>query len=202
MNKGQNVRRGRAKTTSKRGGSSNAGNRTHNKSQGNPKQNLDKYTAMARDARQSGDRVNEEYYLQFADHFQRLINERNASAGEQNNNAQRGRNDNNRRGGNDQQSNNNNNNNHNASQGAVKKDPADQAQPKDVRPDTKNGTKNDANTDAAAEKPKARAPRRKKPVDASVNKPMADKSEAKADVKSEAKPKAKAEAKPETDEAA
>lgn len=79
MNKGQNVRRGRTRhTPNKGGGSSNngTGNRVDSKSRGNPQQNLDKYLGMARDALQAGDRINEEYYLQFAEHFQRVINER------------------------------------------------------------------------------------------------------------------------------
>ena len=37
----------------------------------------DKYLNMARDAQHSGDRVITEYYLQYADHYQRLINEYN-----------------------------------------------------------------------------------------------------------------------------
>lgn len=37
----------------------------------------DKYLNMARDAQHSGDRVVTEYYLQYADHYQRLINEYN-----------------------------------------------------------------------------------------------------------------------------
>lgn len=80
MNKGQNVRRGRTRHTPKQGGSNSnngTGNRVDSKSRGNPKQNLDKYIGMARDARQAGDRVNEEYFLQFAEHFQRVINDRN-----------------------------------------------------------------------------------------------------------------------------
>lgn len=37
----------------------------------------DKFTNQARDAMHSGDRVLSEYYLQHADHYQRLINEYN-----------------------------------------------------------------------------------------------------------------------------
>jgi len=88
MNKGNNVRRGRAKSSSKRGSNGSAGNRVDNKSRGNPKQNMDKYVAMARDARQVGDRVTEEYYLQFSDHFQRLLNEsENNNSGHKSQNA-------------------------------------------------------------------------------------------------------------------
>lgn len=79
MNKGQNVRRGRTRHMPKKGGSNSnngTGNRVDSKSRGNPKQNLEKYLGMAREARQAGDRVNEEYFLQFAEHFQRIINDR------------------------------------------------------------------------------------------------------------------------------
>lgn len=53
----------------------NAGNRRDMKVKGNPKQLMEKYITQARDAAQSGDRVMEEYYYQFADHYQRVINE-------------------------------------------------------------------------------------------------------------------------------
>ena len=68
MSKGQKPRRGRGKSSPKRGASGAAGNRVENKSRGNPKQNIDKYNGLAVDARQQGDRVMEQYYLQFVDH--------------------------------------------------------------------------------------------------------------------------------------
>lgn len=95
MNKGQNVRRGRTRHTPNKGGSSSSngtGNRVDSKSRGNPQQNLDKYLGMARDALQAGDRINEEYYLQFAEHFQRVINER---AQDDDNRKERSKNNNN-----------------------------------------------------------------------------------------------------------
>ena len=52
------------------------------KVRGNPKQLLEKYKNQAREATQAGDRVMTEYYLQFADHYQRVINEmRGVSSG-------------------------------------------------------------------------------------------------------------------------
>ena len=51
------------------------GNRIDNRSRGNAAQLLEKYKALARDAQMSGDRVNTEYYLQFADHYFRVLAE-------------------------------------------------------------------------------------------------------------------------------
>ncbi|GAB4128750.1 MAG: hypothetical protein Kow00104_14250 [Rhodothalassiaceae bacterium] len=78
MNKPQNARRprGRGAKRNKTSGGGNGGNRMDNRSRGNPKQLLDKYKTQARDALQSGDRVLAEYYYQFADHYQRIVNER------------------------------------------------------------------------------------------------------------------------------
>ncbi len=56
----------------------NPGNRQDNRSRGNAAQLYDKYKAMARDAQLAGDRVQTEYYLQFADHYFRVLNETRA----------------------------------------------------------------------------------------------------------------------------
>lgn len=54
----------------------NPGNmRSENKVRGNPKQLLEKYKNQAREAKQAGDRVMAEYYYQFADHYQRVLND-------------------------------------------------------------------------------------------------------------------------------
>ena len=58
-----------------------SGNRTENRVRGNPKQLLDKYKTQAREARQSGDRIMAEHYHQFADHYQRVINEMRLGCG-------------------------------------------------------------------------------------------------------------------------
>ena len=57
------------------GGNRNAdnGNRIDNRSRGNAAQMLEKYKTLARDAQQSGDRVLTEYYLQFSDHYFRVL---------------------------------------------------------------------------------------------------------------------------------
>jgi hypothetical protein len=51
------------------------GNRIDNRARGNAAQLLEKYKNLARDAQMSGDRVNTEYYLQFADHYFRVLSE-------------------------------------------------------------------------------------------------------------------------------
>jgi len=51
------------------------GNRIDNRARGNAAQLLEKYKSLARDAQMQGDRVNTEYYLQFADHYFRVLNE-------------------------------------------------------------------------------------------------------------------------------
>ena len=60
------------------------GNRQDNRQRGNAAQLLEKYKSMARDAQLSGDRVQTEYYLQFADHYFRVLSESRARFDEQN----------------------------------------------------------------------------------------------------------------------
>ena len=53
---------------------SNAGgNRQDNRQRGNAAQLLEKYKSLARDAQLAGDRVQTEYYLQYADHYFRVL---------------------------------------------------------------------------------------------------------------------------------
>ena len=73
-------RRGRSNNnqrpqSSSSGGARNQdnGNRIDNRSRGNAAQMLEKYKTLARDAQQSGDRVLTEYYLQFSDHYFRVL---------------------------------------------------------------------------------------------------------------------------------
>ena len=51
------------------------GNRQDNRQRGNAAQLLEKYKSLARDAQLAGDRVQTEYYLQFADHYFRVLSE-------------------------------------------------------------------------------------------------------------------------------
>ena len=54
------------------------GNRQDNRQRGNAAQLLEKYKSLARDAQLAGDRVQTEYYLQYADHYFRVLNENRA----------------------------------------------------------------------------------------------------------------------------
>lgn len=78
-NRSSSRRRGRGGSSQQRssgGGSSgqrDSGNRIDSRTRGNAAQLLEKYKNMARDAQMSGDRVQVEYYLQFADHYFRVL---------------------------------------------------------------------------------------------------------------------------------
>ena len=54
------------------------GNRQDNRQRGNAAQLLEKYKQLARDAQLQGDRVQSEYYLQFSEHYFRVLNENRA----------------------------------------------------------------------------------------------------------------------------
>jgi hypothetical protein len=64
-------------------GQRDSGNRIDSRARGNAAQLLEKYRNMARDAQMSGDRVNTEYYLQFADHYFRVLADQRGRADEQ-----------------------------------------------------------------------------------------------------------------------
>jgi hypothetical protein len=66
-----------------------SGNRIDNRARGNAAQLLEKYKTLARDAQQAGDRVLTEYYLQFADHYFRVLSETRARYEENNPNRAR-----------------------------------------------------------------------------------------------------------------
>ncbi|MEL6877482.1 MAG: DUF4167 domain-containing protein [Pseudomonadota bacterium] len=69
-NNRSNRRRGRGNRNQ---GGSNQLNRIDSRARGNAPQLLDKYKKLAQDAQHNGDRVQAEYYLQFADHYLRVI---------------------------------------------------------------------------------------------------------------------------------
>src|SRR3546814_11669424 len=52
-----------------------AGNRMDQRQRGNANQLHEKYKNLARDAQTQGDRVTAEYFLQYADHYFRVLNE-------------------------------------------------------------------------------------------------------------------------------
>ncbi len=76
MKQAQNARKQRGRSSSRQNGKAgNQGNRSEQKVRGNPKQLVEKYKNQAREALQSGDRTQAEYFLQFADHYYRVLNE-------------------------------------------------------------------------------------------------------------------------------
>lgn len=70
-NNRNNRRRGRGNRNQSGGG--NQLNRIDSRARGNAPQLLDKYKKLAQDAQHNGDRVQMEQYLQFADHYYRVI---------------------------------------------------------------------------------------------------------------------------------
>jgi hypothetical protein len=82
-NRGRNNNNNGRPSGNNRGGGDN-GNRIDNRARGNATQLLEKYKNMARDAQMAGDRVNAEYYLQFADHYFRVLADNRARQEEQN----------------------------------------------------------------------------------------------------------------------
>jgi hypothetical protein len=71
-NRGNNRRRGRGNRQGGGGGGQQL-NRIDSRARGNAPQLLEKYRKLAQDAHMNGDRVQSEYYLQFADHYFRVI---------------------------------------------------------------------------------------------------------------------------------
>ncbi|MEO9599304.1 DUF4167 domain-containing protein [Parasphingorhabdus sp.] len=99
MNNRQPGRRGRGRNTNNRnqgnrGGGVDRDNRIDNRARGNAAQMLDKYKKMAQDAQVNGDRVNAEYYHQFADHYFRVNADTQARREEQRLAREENRNDN------------------------------------------------------------------------------------------------------------
>jgi hypothetical protein len=75
-NSNNNRRRGRNNRPGGGGGGGGGGqqqNRIDSRARGNAPQLLEKYRKLAQDAHLNGDRVQAEYYLQFADHYFRVI---------------------------------------------------------------------------------------------------------------------------------
>ncbi len=72
-NRGNNRRRGRGNNRPQGGGGGQQLNRIDSRARGNAPQLLEKYRKLAQDAHLNGDRVTAEYYLQFADHYFRVI---------------------------------------------------------------------------------------------------------------------------------
>lgn len=79
----RNRGRNNGRQNSSNRGSGDNGNRIDSRARGNAPQLLEKYRNMARDAQLAGDRVSTEYYLQFADHYFRVIADNRARQEEQ-----------------------------------------------------------------------------------------------------------------------
>jgi len=135
MKQAQNARQQRGRPSSRQGGKSNRGpgnHRNEQKSRGNPKQLVDKYQNQARECLQAGDRMQAEYYFQFAEHYYRVLNEN------RNNNANQGDRDgqnNNRR----QNSQDGDNAGNDGSQGGRHNRRGRRGRPQDDRNNTTNG---------------------------------------------------------------
>ncbi|WP_347302290.1 DUF4167 domain-containing protein [Croceibacterium sp. TMG7-5b_MA50] len=71
-NRNNNRRRGRNNNRGPNGGNG-GGNRIDSRARGNAPQLLEKYRKLAHDASLNDDRVQTEYYLQFADHYFRVL---------------------------------------------------------------------------------------------------------------------------------
>ncbi len=80
-NNRNNRRRGRGNRS--QGGNGHQLNRIDSRARGNAPQMLEKYKKLAQDAQHNGDRVQMEYYLQFADHYFRVIADNKARQDEQ-----------------------------------------------------------------------------------------------------------------------
>lgn len=73
MNNNRNNNRRRGRGNNRPQGNGQQVNRIDSRARGNAPQLLEKYRKLAHDAHLNGDRVQSEYYLQFADHYFRVI---------------------------------------------------------------------------------------------------------------------------------
>jgi hypothetical protein len=80
-NRNNNRRRGRGSNRGQGGGGQT--NRIDSRARGNAPQMLEKYRKLAHDASLNDDRVQTEYYLQFADHYFRVISDMKSQRDEQ-----------------------------------------------------------------------------------------------------------------------
>ena len=69
--------RNRSNSSKRSPGRSNMHDSQSGRNRGNAQQLLDKYLSLARDSLSQGDRVAAENFFQHADHFQRIITEKN-----------------------------------------------------------------------------------------------------------------------------
>ncbi|WP_243457317.1 DUF4167 domain-containing protein [Parasphingorhabdus cellanae] len=151
------------------GGGIDRENRIDNRARGNAAQMLDKYKKMAQDAQVNGDRVNAEYYHQFADHYFRVNADSQARREEQRLAREAGREE--QRGQNNDRNDNADDNSDQDDRGRPQRgrrpkaddQPAKAANSDKKRSDTK-GTDRQDSSDAPAEKKPVRARRPRKPA--------------------------------------
>ena len=93
MNNNRNNNNRRRGRSNRNQGGANSGNRIDSRARGNAPQLLDKYKKLAQDAQHNGDRVQTEYYLQFADHYFRVIADNKARQDEARGNNRQDRDD-------------------------------------------------------------------------------------------------------------
>jgi hypothetical protein len=92
MKQANNSRNSRGRGSQRKPGKQNnsGNNRNDNKVRGNPKQLLEKYKTQAREATQAGDRIAAENFFQYADHYQRVLNDMRGNQQNRNNDKNRG----------------------------------------------------------------------------------------------------------------
>jgi hypothetical protein len=153
-NRNNNRRRGRGNRNQ---GGGNAANRIDSRARGNAPQLLDKYKKLAQDAQHHGDRVQAEYYLQFADHYFRVIADNKARQDEARakRSEERGSND-----GSDENAGDGEDRQRGNRRSRGRRDESNSAQE-----DQANEAKSRADGDEPAEKPKRRSTRRRAPAE-------------------------------------
>jgi len=95
MKQANNPRNSRGRGSQRKPGKQNhaGNNRNDNKVRGNPKQLLEKYKTQAREAMQAGERIAAENFFQFADHYQRVLNDMRGNQQNRSNDKNRGSSD-------------------------------------------------------------------------------------------------------------
>ena len=162
LNNNRNNNRRRGRNNNRGGGNPMQGNRIDSRARGNAPQLLDKYKKLANDAAMNDDRVQTEYYLQFADHYFRVIADNKAQKEEAQakRNSERGDNQSDDDDGDD-----------NEQQGRKPRARKNDREPKRSRrgdegqqqgSEGDSGDQQDGDNPFVAEKPKARKPRKKK----------------------------------------
>ncbi|GMN01834.1 DUF4167 domain-containing protein [Erythrobacter sp. MTPC3] len=158
MNNNRNNRRRGRGNRNQSGGGGNQINRIDSRARGNAPQLLDKYKKLAQDAQHNGDRVQAEYYLQFADHYFRVIADNKARQDE----ARAKRNDDRGPSGEDGDDEDGDNRRRNNRRSRPRHDDAGNSASNDSRDDAGEDEASNENTSDDAEQPKRRArkPRR------------------------------------------